>query len=92
MDCFTLSTFLCPTAVRVEEQTAESFQSENIWSTPACNEEVERNEEEEPPNLETFHQTKSIIFLQERGTILSVKVYCTAPTQYVFCFVFLFAH
>lgn len=43
-----------------------------------------------PFHVETFHQTKSIIHPREQRTILSVKLYCTAPIQH--CSVCLFPH
>lgn len=56
-------------------------------SQPALTE-MKKMKKRNPLHVETFHQTKSIILLQEQGTILLVKVYCNSTHSMCFLFCF----
>lgn len=80
----------CPSVQQLsvfEKQAEESFQSENIWFTRACNEEKESHSQ---GNLSSnkINNTST----EARDHFIGKSVLHSTHTTRVFCSVFLFAH
>lgn len=90
---YTLLTYPSVQQLSMCEEQTESFKSENIWSSPACTEEDEGNEEDESPSRGNLSSDKiNNTSTGARDHFIGKGVLHTTHTIRVFCFVFLFAH